>query len=929
MTDALWIRLSEQNHSLWEAMFNSLWQGVLLVALVWLVLRAFPRLNAATRYAAWYVTLLSLAIMPFFTGRFAGVDTAGTPEPERVLASSRPHEVSPPTHVEQVSATPATFTQPRRSAPAPKPSRPAAAQGSPVREHQIAGSASADNWAVRVNGGTWLWVLSFVWLVCVGWKWLRLGGSLRQIRLIKSRAQVMDESPGRSWHAWCREVPRSRRVWLGWSDEIQVPGVFGFVRPAILFPRRLQGTLSEAELEQVALHELAHVARHDDWWQILQRVIEGALFFHPAVRFVSQRLALEREIACDDWVLHRVRRPQEYASCLARLVEHRSARPLPVPGAALSRKHIVRRIEMLLSKNRNTRPGLSRAVTALSIMWLALAVIQIGFVRPIVAVTEPTPVAAPSPVPAVSSPRAMGAPTPAPAIAPSAPRAVGAPTPTPALASVAPRAASAPTPRPDRSSSRQPRAYGSRDATAPVIWAQATPAPPAPPAPPVKRKGNTQERWDDGTSLTINHDGDEITWIWSDGPQKVRVEMDGRVEFDAQGATIRSISPDGYFIVREKLRGRIRELEVVPGRKDSLEYFYFEDDDARPFDESARRWFAELLPTLMRETGLGAKERVAALKAAGGTSAVLREISYISSDYVKRIYFTELLDSESLSQDDMTTIFHAAGKELDSDYEMAELLIEFADRVEGNAATLDAYVDAVGRIESDYEMRRVITELAKREDMTEEYAKSVLELAWGMESDYEKAELLLELAEYSRDNPELRDLYVDAVASMQSDYEKRRVLEELLETRHADEAFVSKVLDVAGTMESEYEQAELLIHLADLASVHDSALTNYIRAVDRIDSDYEARRVLSAISWREDLSEAVSLELLDVVARLDSDYEKAEFLLEHSEMFATTDAVRDAFDRTLDTIDSDYERDRVEAAFYRKTRKSGSRGGSY
>lgn len=1056
MNNLLWNTLSGQNATLWEALFNSLWQGLIIVAAVWALLQVFPRLNAATRYAAWYATLLAVAILPFFSGRFAGpqamakVDDVTPRQVTTAVPQTFPTVV--PTHKPVVRADSRVVRRPALKPTTVNgvvPARSAtttARLAEPPKPRPTNSPAIPENWAVRVNGGLWLFVVGAVWLLGAAWKWARLALSIRRIRAIKSRAIVM-AAPGGTWPEGLARVRRGRRVWLGWSDEIQVPGVFGFVRPAILFPRRLEGELTASEMEQVALHELAHISRFDDWWQVVQRMIEGVLFFHPAIRFVSQRLALEREIACDDWVLHRVQRPREYASCLARLAEHRSLRPLPVPGAALSKKHIVRRIEMLMSTRRNSRPGSSRLVTALATLMLAVAIVQIGFVRPLVAVT-PKPAApmfassmagsgsegkaeehwAAAAQKAATSARSAAAakwevPSSWSYSAHSAARearaeaiaatevvhianaeavraievahaanvdaivrvakseavraievahaasveaiaaaevahsaatsrasepciayyeATAAPTPTPEAratrhtyaASPYYAEASTPAPAPPAAPSA-PGAASAPSAPSASIWSQRggpttpeTPTPPATPEPPVRRKGFDSDRWDDGTNLTINNDGDETTWIWSDSNHKIRVEMDGTVQFNAKGSALKSISKDGYFIVSERHHGRTRELEIVPGRADSLEYYYFEDDDSKPYDAAAQNWFSELLPMLMRETGVGAKERVASLYDAGGTPAVLEEIDLISSDYVKRLYFVELLNTDSLSQDEVRSIFQAAGQHLDSDYEMAELLIEYADLVGGDAATVDAFVEAVGHMESDYEIRRVLTELAEREELTPAYATAVLKLAAQMESDYEKAELLLQLAEFSRDDATMRDLYLDAVASMDSDYEKRRVLEELLETRHSDEAFVSKVLSVASTIGSDYERAELLIHMADLARDHDGSLSTYIQAVGEIDSDYEARRALTAMSWRDDMPESVCIELLDAVSRFDSDYEKAEFLVDHHEIFATTDKVRDAFDRTLDTIGSDYERNRVEAAFYRSSRKSSSREGS-
>ena len=40
-----------------EAVINGWWQGIVLTAMVWLVLRDLPRVSAATRVAIWQVTL--------------------------------------------------------------------------------------------------------------------------------------------------------------------------------------------------------------------------------------------------------------------------------------------------------------------------------------------------------------------------------------------------------------------------------------------------------------------------------------------------------------------------------------------------------------------------------------------------------------------------------------------------------------------------------------------------------------------------------------------------------------------------------------------------------------------------------------------------------------------------------------------------------
>src|SRR5215813_12469381 len=48
-----------------EALLNTLWQGMLIAALVWLLLRLTKRASATTRHAVWLVTLLTIGALPF------------------------------------------------------------------------------------------------------------------------------------------------------------------------------------------------------------------------------------------------------------------------------------------------------------------------------------------------------------------------------------------------------------------------------------------------------------------------------------------------------------------------------------------------------------------------------------------------------------------------------------------------------------------------------------------------------------------------------------------------------------------------------------------------------------------------------------------------------------------------------------------------
>src|SRR5208282_5537471 len=116
-------------------------------------------------------------------------------------------------------------------------------------------------------------------------------------------------------------------------------------------------------LNVVLLHEFAHLRRWDDWTNLIQKMVRALFFFHPAVWWIENRLAVEREMACDDAVLAETANPHGYASCLVSLLEksvaHRlsdkplSDKPWSMAQAAVHRaREAALRLAQILDKNR-------------------------------------------------------------------------------------------------------------------------------------------------------------------------------------------------------------------------------------------------------------------------------------------------------------------------------------------------------------------------------------------------------------------------------------------------------------------------------------------------------------------------------------------------------------------------------------------------
>ena len=94
----------------------------------------------------------------------------------------------------------------------------------------------------------------------------------------------------------------SRPVRLATHRAIASPVVIGGIRPCILVPPDWDAWPA-AHRRASLLHELAHLARGDDWAKLGQELISPVFFFHPLVHWLLGRLDRERELLCDEVVV--------------------------------------------------------------------------------------------------------------------------------------------------------------------------------------------------------------------------------------------------------------------------------------------------------------------------------------------------------------------------------------------------------------------------------------------------------------------------------------------------------------------------------------------------------------------------------------------------------------------------------------------------
>ena len=102
------------------------------------------------------------------------------------------------------------------------------------------------------------------------------------------------------------------------------PAVSGIFSPHIFLPLGIDRVLDQPEFDAVLLHELAHARRRDNLIRLLFEVSLCALWFHPLVWIAGARMALYRELSCDESVIRRAQ-GRALVSALAKLAVPESA----------------------------------------------------------------------------------------------------------------------------------------------------------------------------------------------------------------------------------------------------------------------------------------------------------------------------------------------------------------------------------------------------------------------------------------------------------------------------------------------------------------------------------------------------------------------------------------------------------------------------
>ncbi len=204
-------------------------------------------------------------------------------------------------------------------------------------------------------------VLAGIWITGALAMLIRL---ISRIRRERCEAEVADGLQKRAVAGFVADgIP------VSFTNGHPAPAVSGVLYPHISLPLGIDLVLDERELNAVLLHELAHARRRDNLIRLLYEGALCALWFHPLIWLAGMRMALYRELSCDESVIQSAH-GEALVSALAKL-----SVPEPAPFLqATASSHLSYRLARLTGSKPSRHNAPSLVLTSLFAVIIAAGV---------------------------------------------------------------------------------------------------------------------------------------------------------------------------------------------------------------------------------------------------------------------------------------------------------------------------------------------------------------------------------------------------------------------------------------------------------------------------------------------------------------------------------------------------------------------------
>ena len=367
-------------------------KGSLVFALAFVVTALLKRSSAAVRHAVWTLALGAALALPLLSATVPGWQVAMLPG-----AAPQPLVVAPmPPAAPVAPVAPAPSAAPVAPVPTPAPDVQAerSASGLAAIGERVSSQVERVGGPVGLVRATQEFVVGHLPAPLRSWPvWLLLAWAagvaffaVRWVCAVVGAWRIVEDAEPVHDLAWldlkervAYDLGLDQPVRLLRSERFGVPVAGGVFDPVVVLPADAD-EWPEARREVVLTHELAHIARRDCLTQSLAQAALALHWFNPLAHLAHREYLMEREHACDDYVLDHGTRASDYAEHLVQIARRfrRESLALYATAPMARRSNLEDRVTSILNPDRR-RGTLGRGAL------LGASALMAAFVLPLAA----------------------------------------------------------------------------------------------------------------------------------------------------------------------------------------------------------------------------------------------------------------------------------------------------------------------------------------------------------------------------------------------------------------------------------------------------------------------------------------------------------------------------------------------------------------
>ena len=279
--------------------------------------RLLLRNNSATRHSVLLAGLFWLLLLPLITAgmSLAGITLIELPWISKSLADSTHTSQTPSGDSDEISMNRST---------SPLPTANSRSEIRPNEPGTLTTFRSSEPLVLPLNNSaretatipTWVWFIVGIWGLGTAFYLLQFLRSAFAVACLQRRLSIIDSSllPDEVFAGNRQVTP------IVAEANVSVPMALGIWNPKIVLPCGLRTRLDSDQLQDVLVHEFAHIQRSDNLVLILEAFVRIMYWPILTVHAMLRDLSVTREDACDNQVLRR-RDRIDYAETLLQLAE--------------------------------------------------------------------------------------------------------------------------------------------------------------------------------------------------------------------------------------------------------------------------------------------------------------------------------------------------------------------------------------------------------------------------------------------------------------------------------------------------------------------------------------------------------------------------------------------------------------------------------